>query len=167
MGACCGGGYGYGGYGARGYGYGVDADPITPGFQSTPGVVTPVGPPTVTGVSPFAGSVVGPSYLPPVTTYAPPVTTYAPPVTTYAPSYAPSFAPPVAPYPGPIVSQPIFTPPVVAPPVSVAPIGGFRPPVGGFGFGGPRGLDLDPITPGRQVTPGVVTATGPSYILGR
>jgi hypothetical protein len=157
MGACCGGGYGGYGYGARGYGY--DADPITPGFQSSPGVVTPVGPPTVTGVAPFAGSVVGPSYVPPITTYAPPVTTYAPPIVP-------------APYPvAPVVSQPIFTPPVVAPVGPVGPIGPIGPIGGGFrpygpGFGGPR-VDLDPITPGRQVTPGVVTATGPSYILGR
>ena len=42
-------GTGIGDYGIR------DADPITPGIQSTPGVVTPVGPPRVTGAVPPFG----------------------------------------------------------------------------------------------------------------
>ena len=89
----------------------VDADPITPGIQSTPGVVTPIGPPRVVPGGPgFIGG------------------------------------------PGPMIGGPGF---------------------GGPGFGGPRfgyggisrvggGIDLDPISPGIQTRPGVVTATGPT-----
>lgn len=147
--------YGYGGYGygySQGYGYRsavggvIDADPITPGIQSTPGVVTPVGPPRVVGGSPYPG----------ISNFAPPVATYAPPIaSTYQSTYAP------------VVTQP-FVPPIVAPTIGTT-IGGPGY-IGGPGIGLGRpgfGLDLDPITPGRQVTPGVVTATGPSFVLGR
>lgn len=82
----------------------IDADPITPGIQATPGVVTPVGPPRVVGG--------GPTPIPPI---------------------------------------------------------GMRPgPMGfGNGFGGGfGGIDADPITPGIQTRPGVVTAVGPSRTVG-
>ena len=61
MGNCFGGNaaYGYPGYDQYGVpygaGYGMDADPITPGIQATPGVVTPIGPPTVAGYVPPMG----------------------------------------------------------------------------------------------------------------
>lgn len=45
----------YGGLGFRTSGLGmVDADPITPGIQAQPGIVTPVGPPRVVGGPGFA-----------------------------------------------------------------------------------------------------------------
>ena len=88
----------------------VDADPITPGIQSTPGVVTPVGPPRVVGGGPgFGGPVIG----------------------------------------GPVIGGPVY--------------GGPRYGYGGFSRVGAV-PDLDPITPGFQTRPGVVTATGPSTI---
>ena len=93
----------------------LDADPITPGIQSTPGVVTPVGPPRVVGGGPGFG--------------------------------------------GPIVGGPVIGGPVVGGPV----YGGPRYGYGGFSRVGAV-PDLDPITPGFQTRPGVVTATGPSTI---
>lgn len=91
----------------------VDADPITPGIQSTPGVVTPVGPPRVVGG-------------------------------------------------GPMIGGPVYGGPVYGGPTSY--IGG--PPRYGYGGFSRVGAvpDLDPITPGFQTRPGVVTATGPSTI---
>lgn len=97
-----------------GFGGIIDADPITPGIQSTPGVVTPVGPPTV-----LPGG-----------------------------------------YGGPVG---------IGGPVGFGrPIGG---PIGGFGtsFVGGRpgfGYDADPISPGIQTRPGVITATGPTMVGG-
>jgi hypothetical protein len=81
----------------------IDADPITPGIQATPGVVTPIGPPRVVS----GGAPIG--------------------IRT----------------PGPIgvgVPRPI-----------------------GVGFGG---FDADPITPGIQTRPGVVTPVGPPRVVG-
>jgi hypothetical protein len=91
------------GYGT-GYGVGgvIDADPITPGIQARPGVVTPVGPPRVVG----GGAPIG-------------------------------------------IGGPIG-------------IGAPRP-IGGIGFGG---IDADPITPGIQTRPGVVTPVGPPRVVG-
>lgn len=97
-----------------GYGYGgvVDADPITPGIQAQPGVVTPVGPPRVVG-----GAPVGVGYGGPVGIG----------------------------YGGPVGV-------------------GVPRPVGPIGFGG--GFDADPITPGIQTRPGVVTPVGPPRMVG-
>lgn len=112
-GACCGTGYGYG-YPPR-YGGVIDADPITPGIQSTPGIVTPVGPPTIAG--------------------------------GYAPlPYRPAF--------GGVSTVGFGGPTTIIP-------GGVGYPGAGFG-GFNRGIDLDPISPGIQTRPGVVTATGPT-----
>ena len=93
-----------GGMGPMATGPMIDADPITPGIQATPGVVTPVGPPRIVGG--------GPTPIPPI---------------------------------------------------------GMRPgPIGfGNGFGGGfGGIDADPITPGIQTRPGVVTAVGPPRTVG-
>lgn len=80
----------------------IDADPITPGIQATPGVVTPVGPARVVGG-------------------------------------APPIIPPISPV-------------------------GFRP--NPIGFGGLGVVDADPITPGIQTRPGVVTPVGPPRVMG-
>ena len=85
-----------------------DADPITPGIQTTPGVVTAVGPPRVVGGGP-------------------------------------SSIPPIGMRPGPA---------------------GFGNGYGGGFGGGFGGADADPITPGFQTRPGVVTAVGPSRTVG-
>jgi hypothetical protein len=88
-------------------GYGatvIDADPITPGIQATPGVVTPVGPPRVVGGGAPIGLGIG------------------------------------------------------------GPIGvGVQRPIGGIGYGA---IDADPITPGIQTRPGVVTPVGPPRVVG-
>lgn len=59
--------------------------------------------------------------------------------------------------PGPIIGGPVIGGPVIGGPV----IGGPR-----FGYGGISrvggGIDLDPISPGIQTRPGVITATGPT-----
>jgi hypothetical protein len=59
--------------------------------------------------------------------------------------------------PPPIISQPIFTPPPVVRPPLVAPI--VRPAVSPV-------FDADPITPGIQSSPGVVTPVGPPRVVG-
>ena len=173
-------GYGYGGQGygpgyGPGYGYGsvvggpiIDADPITPGIQGTPGVVTQVGPSTISGIAPgyggyggYRGSAIGiASALPPVgygTSVYPSVNVLPPPTSTIIP---PVMAPPIVP--------PIMSPNVTV--TSLGPAGGLiggGVPAFGPGMRTGLGLDLDPITPGIQMNPGLVTATGPSYILGR
>lgn len=144
-------GAGYGpGYGP-GYGYGIDADPITPGIQPMPGLVTQIGPPVVAGIAPpLNGSFVG--GIPPIPSYAPQMTTYIPP--------------PMAPMPiSPMVSM--------APIAPVGPQSILNPAMLGTSYAqqsmyGRPGypIDIDPITPGIQTTPGLVTANGPSYILG-
>lgn len=204
MGNCYGGANnvpaGYGAPYAPGYGAGVvDADPITPGIQSNPGVVTPVGPPQVVGGTapvPVAGTfappayggisapypgpvgvpVSGPTYgVPPVgvpqvgfqqTTVQTTTTAPAPFIPTgIRPSVAPiggAFGAPVggitAGYPGATFPRPSVGVPGVGGPFVPAPVGAQ---FGGVGFN--RGLDMDPISPGVQTRPGVVTATGPSY----
>jgi hypothetical protein len=187
MGNCYGGStvpgnYGYGGAGvpyAAGYG-GVDVDPITPGIQSTPGVVTPTGPPQIVG-----GPGVGAIGTPGIGINTAPIGIGSPTIGIPPMGIPPTGIPPVG------FQQTNFqTSPIVQ--------GGFRPPipgsVGGFGttfpgagisrpgfgigtpgvgiggpfvpqanFGGLRGgIDMDPISPGIQTRPGVVTATGPT-----
>jgi hypothetical protein len=99
------------GYGT-GYGGVIDADPITPGIQATPGVVTPVGPPRVVGGGAPIGVGIG----------------------------------------GPVGVG-------IGGPIGV----GVQRPIGGIGFGG---IDADPITPGIQTRPGVVTPVGPPRVVG-
>jgi hypothetical protein len=165
----------YGTYGA-GVPYGgtygaIDADPITPGIQATPGVVTPVGPPQVVG-GPAIGGAIG---VPPAiglgttTVGVPPIGVPsigvpqigAPSVgfqqtsfqTTSAPFVQGGFRPPIAGQVGGFTTS--------------FPTGGIQRPgfgVGAPGFGGfGAGIDMDPISPGIQTRPGVVTATGPSF----
>ena len=111
----------------------VDADPITPGFQATPGIVTPVGPPSVRGLAPIGG-----------------------PILSRPPIYS-------APYSPPVVVSPVITPTFGAP--AFGPTGGFASSYGySNNFGLAQQLDLDPITPGQQFSPGIVSATGPTFI---
>lgn len=191
MGNCYGGSsvpgsYGYGGAGvpyAAGYGA-VDADPITPGIQSTPGVVTPVGPPQVVsgpgigsigtpgigiGTGPIPGVGIGsptvgipPMGIPP--TGIPSVGFQQTSFQTTGPIVQGGFRPPMTgpvggfgtTFPGAGISRPGFG--IGAPGVGVG--GPFVPQAG---FGGMRGgIDMDPISPGIQTRPGVVTATGPT-----
>ena len=208
-GSTYGAGYGYA-PGAVGYGGVVDADPITPGIQSTPGVVTPVGPPRITGV----GGGVGIGGL---------GTTYTPGFGGISPSSGvaiggPVGVPPIgygntavgfstpSPYlpTGGVVGGPFAGGSVVGGPIGGVgfgggpigggfggvPVGGVTTtttyggprfgawfgPAGGVGIGGPypgagfgvggfnRAIDLDPISPGVQTRPGVLTATGPTRI---
>ena len=199
MGGCCASGA-YGSYPAAGYNYGVgygsgyygsgyggygglvDADPITPGIQSTPGIVTPVGPPTIAGVSTYGPPAIS-SYVPPVSTFhtsvvaAPPI--LAPPILPPPITALPAVTQPLVPAPvvptftGSVVGGPILRPtsfPGVRPGFGgIGGIGGGLGGIGGIGggIGGIRrpgfGVDLDPITPGIQNRPGVVTPTGPSF----
>jgi hypothetical protein len=69
----------------------------------------------------------------------------------------------------PGIVRPVGPPRVVGGPgFGTSVVGG--PIIGGPGFGGPGfggGFrDIDPITPGIQTRPGVITATGPSVIGG-
>lgn len=182
-------GYSYGsGPGSYAYGAGplIDADPITPGIQTTPGVVTPVGPPRVAGlaggvVPPYGGSI-GPIGA---TTYQ----TTAPGFGAISPSSGIGIG--VPPYPvgatsfgygtsGPIVAPPlggaIGVPPIGVPPIG-GPIGGpIVGPVGGFAgttttFGGPVGTGFGPgvgvgVNPGYGLGPGVAGGYGGSYLPG-
>lgn len=176
--------YGNGAQYAAGYGA-VDADPITPGIQSTPGVVTPVGPPQVVGGTGVGATTFGgPGFAPTAAPYpaggfgattvgVPPIGTGFQQTTFQTTTSAP-----------PPFVQGGFRPPIVSGPVGpVGPVGGFNtsfPAAGirpGFGgqVGGPfipqsnfgafnrAGIDMDPISPGIQTQPGVVTATGPSF----
>lgn len=185
-------GYGYGGqygpqYGPQ-YGYGggmIDADPITPGIQSTPGIVTPVGPSMVSGVgypgypgySGYPGSA-----LPPVSTFGgynptiippgiPPMVPQVPPMITQIPPMVSQVSPMITQVPPiitpPIVSQPLatttFAPSMIGGLAGSAMLGSVVPSVG---LRPTMGIDIDPITPGIQTAPGIVSGTGPSYILG-
>lgn len=164
--------------GAYSYGTGVpmagaiDADPITPGIQSTPGVVTPVGPPQVVGGqgfgaigTPYQGGIgvqsVGMPQVGVPQVSVPQVgfqqTSFQ--TTTSTPfvqgGFRPPFAGGVGGFPGsgitPGVS--IGAPGVIG--------GGPFIPQNNFGRIG-AGIDMDPISPGIQTRPGVVTATGPT-----
>lgn len=184
-------GYGYNGYGGYGYGPGggiIDADPITPGIQSTPGIVTPVGPSTISGIAGgpygpppigYGGSVLPPGGFPSAVGYGgsgfppgsglPPGSLY-PGVSAYNQSVIPSVVQPVMAPVAPIIPPPIVTAPVLGPNISAVGLGVPGGILGNPGIGVMRsgiGLDVDPITPGIQLNPGVVAATGPSYILGR
>jgi hypothetical protein len=118
----------------------VDADPITPGIQAQPGVVTPIGPPTVVssgargGTFGFGGPVIDADPLTPGIQAQPGVITATGPSTV------------VGNVNGTILG------------------GGFQQQ--GFQTIGGGIIDADPLTPGIQAQPGVITATGPSVVVG-
>ena len=107
-----------------------DADPITPGIQAQPGVVTPMGPPRVIGGPGFNGAV--------RTSYG----GIGGVQTSGIAGFNQGFA------------------------GGVGAVGGMQ--TSSFnrsvGFGGV--VDADPFTPGIQAQPGIVTATGPSTVVG-
>ncbi len=140
-----GGGIGFGGVQGA-----IDADPITPGIQSQPGVVTAVGPPrTVSGPGAIGGGIgmggfnSGPRPMGPMGGFG-------------SMGVGGGFNPGA-------YSTATRT-------VTTGFAGGqFGNTIQGnvpIGFpGGAGGVDIDPITPGIQSQPGVLTATGPSTIV--
>lgn len=148
---------GFGGFGqATGVGFAgqpiIDADPITPGIQATPGVVTPVGPPVV--VSGGAGMMA--SGFNATRNFG--FGGDADPIT---PGFQTGPGVVTATGPSTIVSGGIG-----ASGFNSGIAGGFI----GSGFNAATSVgqfgDADPITPGIQATQGVVTATGPSTVVG-
>jgi hypothetical protein len=151
-------------------GVGFDADPITPGNQTTPGVVTATGPTRFAGgpLGGIPGGVPGGIGLPTIST---------------RPGFAPGGfvaggfggvvdADPITPG---IQSQPgvvttLGPPRVVSGPGSIGGAGFGGAVAGGFTGGFAGGLaggvvDADPITPGIQSQPGVVTPIGPPRVV--
>jgi hypothetical protein len=169
----------------------VDADPITPGIQSQPGVVTPMGPPRIVSGSTAGfgtqgvgyGASFGSSYggINNNTFATRTVTTGgqigslisggAPSVITGGSAVAGSAI-------GGIIDHDPITPGIQSQPGIVTPMG---PPrvisgptaIGGInttitsGIAGSFGgvVDADPITPGIQSQPGIVTQTGPTTVI--
>lgn len=125
---------GFGGVGFGGAGV-VDADPITPGIQSQPGIVTPTGPPRIVGgPGAVAGGLLNSGVM-------------------------------MSGFGG--VSGFNGVGGVGVSGVNTGLIGGVG--VSGINtglIGGGAVVDADPLTPGIQSQPGVVTATGPSRIVG-
>ena len=145
----------------------VDADPITPGVQAQPGVVTPVGPPRVVG-GPQQGAFGGPigsgfgaggfNTTRTVTTNV----TGGLPIGGGLPVGV-ALGSGIA---GGVIDADPITPGIQAQPGVVTPVGpprvvGSSIATGAVGFG-----DADPITPGLQTQRGVLTATGPTTAVG-
>lgn len=161
------------GFGGMGFGAGgvVDADPITPGIQSQPGVVTPTGPPrVVSGPGAIGGGMLGSGFMASgyrgvgATGINAVNTTFAGGVGVGAFDADP-ITPGVQGQPGVVTptgpSRVISGPGAVGGVLSGALAGGVMATgVGRSGFG-----DVDPITPGYQTTPGIVSATGPTRVV--
>lgn len=128
----------------------IDADPITPGIQAQPGVVTAVGPPRVIGGPGFNGAV--------RTSYG----GVGGIQTSGIAGYSQGFAGGV----GGIATGGFVG--------GAGAVGGMQTSsfnrsvgFGGVGVGAVGGVvDADPFTPGIQAQPGIVTATGPSTVVG-
>ena len=174
-----------GGIGVGAVGGVMDADPITPGIQSRPGVVTQMGPPrVVSGPRTTVGAVGFGGFNSGAFTTSRPFSTGFPGgvpggmIGAGMPTITQNF-------PGAVVDADPITPGIQTQPGVVTPTG---PPTvisgpntfGGInttmtsgiaagavtgGFGGTV-VDADPITPGIQAEPGVVTPTGPPTIVG-
>ena len=149
-------GTGFGGVGYGGVAGVVDADPVTPGIQAQPGVVTPTGPPRVVGAP---GAIAGGAFASGYRGIG-------------VPGVGTTFTGGIG---GGVIDADPVTPGIQAQPGVVTPTG---PPriisgpgaIGGAGFtsmarAGFGAVDADPVTPGIQATPGVVTPTGPSQIV--
>jgi hypothetical protein len=169
----------------------IDADPITPGIQSQPGVVTPVGPPRVVGgpqigIGGGIGGVIDADPITPGIQAQPGVVTPigAPVVVGNAGIGGGAFgidADPITPGvqgqrgvltatgPSTVVGGGMLTSGVV----SGLPVGlqtnvltsginrsGFQQNIVGGGL-----IDADPITPGIQAQPGIVTPVGPPTVV--
>lgn len=160
----------------------VDADPITPGIQAQPGVVTPTGPPTIVGntypesagmmSSGFLGvGATGGGMLTSGLRSGPPIgfqTTITPPPMMSSKIMSSGIQQTYN-YGGGIIDADPITPGIQMQPGTLTTTG---PSVvvstGGFGGGFPTGIvDADPITPGIQASPGIVTQTGPTTIVSR
>ena len=160
------------GFGSIGYGGAagvVDADPITPGIQSQPGVVTPTGPPRIVGGPGTLGGTIGGGVM--ASGYR------GVGVSGIGTAFAGSVG-------GGVIDADPITPGIQAQPGVVTPTGPPRV-VGGPGavggalsgaFAGTAmtsgiarsgfiGVDADPITPGVQGSPGIVTPIGPSKVI--
>lgn len=178
------------GFGIGAVGGVVDADPITPGIQSTPGVVTPVGPPRVVPGGAVGGPIGGvgiggfPGGRPPFV----PGTQFGGVVPGGIPLGGASL--PIGGtgigsisntiVSGGVVDADPITPGIQLQPGTITPTG---PPtivsgpgvgLGGINttltsniIGGGMGgiVDVDPITPGIQIQPGTLTPTGPTTVL--
>ena len=128
---------GLSGFGGMGGGFGVDADPITPGNQSQPGVVTPTGPPQIVGNIGMSG---------------------VQPTMTNSISYPGVMGTGVGVFPGMATQQSAAYMQQGSIPLQSSIAGGF--------VGAGSLVDADPLTPGYQSAPGVVTPTGPSRVIG-
>jgi hypothetical protein len=129
----------------------VDADPITPGIQSQPGVVTPIGPPRIVS-GPTRTSAVG---------FGAQTVGFGTQAVGYGANYATSFGAATRTFAtggqfGNVLTG--GTPSVIT---RGSGIGGFIGGVGGMG----GVVDADPITPGIQSQPGIVTQIGPPRVI--
>lgn len=127
----------------------VDADPLTPGIQAQPGVLTATGPSQVVGGAFGTGMLSSglrqPGFIPGNVGFG-------------------GFS-------GGVVDADPLTPGIQSQPGVVTAVGPPRVIQAGTGMGGFQGLntavvDADPLTPGIQAQPGVLTATGPSQVVG-
>ena len=169
-------GSGYAGMGFRTSGVGmIDADPITPGIQAQPGIVTPTGPPRIVGGPGFVGGGMMGGGSTMMTSGV--MTSGYRGVgiegvnTTFGGGLidADPITPGFQAQPGVLTS--------VGPPAIVGVTGGA---VGGAlsnALGGTLltsnvrrsgllGFDADPVTPGIQAQPGIVTSVGPTQVVG-
>lgn len=172
----------YGGAGFRTSNLGMyDADPITPGIQAQPGIVTPVGPPRIVGGPGFVGGGMTSGLMTSGLMNSGVMTSGYRGVgvegvnTTFGGAVLG----------GGLVDADPITPGIQAQPGVVTPVGppvvfGNAGAVGGalsnalggtlLGSGlrrsGVIGYDADPITPGIQSQPGVVTPLGPTQVVG-
>jgi hypothetical protein len=119
----------------------VDADPITPGIQSQPGVVTPIGPPRIVSGPTISGSTAG----------------FGTQGVGYSGNFGSSF--------GGINNNAFVTRTVTTGGQIGSLISGGAPSVitRGSAIGGI--IDFDPITPGIQSQPGIVTPMGPPRVI--
>lgn len=158
----------------------VDADPITPGIQTRPGVVTPVGAPRVVS-GPRVSGIVGLPGLPTSTRTLPmglPLGGRIPSVIGGINSSgligggissgiagaivdADPITPGIQTQPGvvtPVGPPQVISGPNVVPQINNTITQGIADGIGGL-------VDADPITPGIQAHPGTITQTGPSTVL--
>ena len=169
----------------------VDADPITPGIQAQPGVVTATGPGRVVqqggfgGVGGFGavgGGLVDADPLTPGIQAQPGTLTATGPTQIVGGAVSggvlssgirqTSLIPGNVGFGGfsgaGVVDADPLTPGIQAQPGVITATGPSRTVQQGFGGAGGFGgiVDADPFTPGIQAQPGIVTATGPSQVVG-
>lgn len=145
----------------------VDADPITPGIQAQPGVVTPVGPPRFVGGAQQGaiggiGGPIGSGVVGGFNTTTRTVTTGLAGGLPIGGGYPVGIGSGIA---GGVVDADPITPGIQTQPGVVTAVGAPRVVGSSIATGG-LGFDADPITPGVQAQAGVLTATGPSTVVG-